>query len=826
MGEVYKAIDRRRQGRTVALKLIRASLARRGDALQRFRRELDLAQKVTHANVCRLHDLGEVQGQLYISMEYVDGQTLDDLIRTMGRLSPLQTATLGRQICDGLRAVHEQGIIHRDLKPSNVMVDRAGHALVMDFGMAYHPESEKLTRAGTVVGTLAYVAPEQARGKATDARSDVYALGLLLYEMLTGRRPPGDGAPLPLALRDASETCPSPSHFAPEVHPVVDAVVMRCLYRDPEARFPSMAEVGEALARASDALGTTVPPPSAEAAAPTTAFVKPRSDRVRSLSALLGAVLVGALLYRLAELPPSPAASIAFCPLRYVGPKEHSNLGALVPLFLSDELRARKGCTVAPFASARTFEATVDPGSVAKELLVGFVVQGTISVEAGRARTVLRLRRIGDAEDLSREFEGEVDDALAAGPAMAEWIAAEVGIGPAAGASSPARRAALVPYLQGRTYLEGWDVERNYTRAEEAFRAAIGHDPTFAEAHARLALALFKDYEENRIPARVPEAEKAAARAVALAPDLPEARLAQGVIQLGRGLSAEAAVTLRQAQELATADDVVVRRIAEAYADRRRTAEADTLFRRAISLRPEYWENHNEFGKFLSGLGRFEEAKRSFGEVVRLRPESDVGYTNLAGVHIYQGEFEEAVPLLKASLQKHPMAQAHNFLGFAYYATGRFGEAAREFQAAVATGSEHLVYQGNLGDALRQLGHTAEAREAYDKATTLGRHQLEVNPADADTRGNFAMSLAGAGRCDEARREARRAVADAPERPVVSYYASVAFAVCGDRALAVEQAVRAIRGDAVVDVSTNPDLKPLLADPAIRRALGDPRARP
>ncbi len=144
----------------------------------------------------------------------------------------------------------------------------------------------------------------------------------------------------------------------------------------------------------------------------------------------------------------------------------------------------------------------------------------------------------------------------------------------------------------------------------------------------------------------------------------------------------------------------------------------------------------------------------------------------------------------------------------------------------MATGSEHLVYQGNLGDAWRQLGQTARAREAYDKATTLGRHQLEVNPEDADTRGNFAMSLAGAGRCDEARKEARRAVADAPDRPVVSYYASVAFAVCGDRALAVEQAVRAIRGDAVVDVSTNPDLKPLLDEPAIRKALEDARARP
>jgi serine/threonine-protein kinase len=834
MGEVYKAIDRRRQQRTVALKLIHSRLARRGEALRRFRRELDLAQKVSHANVCRLHDLGEVEGQLYICMEYIDGQTLDDLIRTMGRLSPIQTATLGRQICDGLQAVHEQGIVHRDLKPSNVMVDRSGHAIVMDFGMAYHPEAEKLTHAGMVVGTLAYVAPEQARGVATDTRSDVYALGLLLYEMLTGRRPPGDGAPLPLALRDPAETCPPPRHWAPEVPEVLDAVVMRCLYRDPASRFSSMAEVGEALARASDALASTLYPPARPAAPAaalddvTTAEREPRWDRLRSLSALLGAVLVGALLYRLGHCPASPPVSIAFCPLSYVGPKEHSNLAELVPLFLSDQLRARKGCTVAPFASARTFEAKGDPGLVATQLDVGFVVQGEVSVDGPRIHTVLRLRKAGATEARSREFEGKVEDALGKAQAMAEWITSEVGFEqPATGPASPARRSAMEPYLQGRIYLEGWDVERNYARAEEAFRAAIGRDPSFAEAHARLALALFKDYEETRIPERVPQAEEAAERAVALAPELPEARLAQGVIQLGRGLSAEAAATLQRAQDLATADDVIVRRIAEAYANSRRTTEAESLFRRAISLRPDYWENQNAFGRFLVDAGRYTDAESAFREVVRLRPNADVGYTNLAGTLFYhRGPSPEVLAMLERSLALSPTAQAHNFLGFAYYGSGRFADAEREFAAAVASGSEHLVYQGNLGDALRQQGKTVEAQAAYARAIALGRAQVEVNPKEVETRGILAMSLAGAGRCTDAPMEAERAIVDGSDRPTIHYYAAVAYAVCGQRKQAVEQAVRAITGGLRVDVATNPDLKGLLADPAVETALSRSRAQP
>jgi eukaryotic-like serine/threonine-protein kinase len=821
MGEVYKAIDRRRQGRTVALKLIRAALAERGDALLRFRRELDLAQKVSHANVCRLDDLGEVGGQLYISMEYVDGQTLDDLIRTMGRLSPLQTASLGRQICAGLGAVHDQGIVHRDLKPSNVMVNRAGHALVMDFGMAYHPGVEKLTRAGMVVGTLAYVAPEQARGTGTDTRSDVYALGLLLYEMLTGRRPPGDGVPLPLALRDAGETCPPPSHFAPEVPEGLDAVVMRCLSRDAAARFASVFEVSEALARVSDSpsLGTTLAPIATPPPAALTATGTSRSNRLQGLSALFGAVLVGALLYWLAHRPAGPPVSMALLPLSYSGPPEHANLAELVPLFLSDALRARRDSLVSPFASSRTFSPTEDAASVGRQLNVSFVVQGEVTVEGDQAHTVLRLRGSSPGQGPSRDFPSQTADPLAEAEAMADWITATTGLGgPTVSPASASRRQAMEPYLRGRTYLEGWDVERNYARAEEAFRRAMEVDPSFAEAHAGLAMALVNDYQETLAPDLVPQAAKAAEQAVKLAPDLPEPRLALGVVQLVRGQSAEAAATLQQAADLATANDSVARLIGQAYADNGRKADAERFLRRAIALRPDYWENHNALGRFLASQGRYEEAKGPFHEVMRLRPQSDTGYTNLAGMHLYRGERDLAEPLLKESLRLQPTAQAHNFLGMVQYATGRYAEAAEQFEAASRTGSEHLAYKGNLGDADRQLGRRKEADAAYAEAILTGRRQLEVNPKDGETRAGLGMFLAGSRRCPEARPELAQALRAGADNPTVHYYAAVAYAICGDRTQATEEAVRAIQGG-MIDVKTNPDLKPLLDEPRVQKAL-------
>src|SRR5215470_4101001 len=339
MGQVYKALDRT-LGRTVALKLVRPGIAAQADAVQRFRRELALAQEVTHPNVCRVYDLGEVEGILYISMEYVDGQSLDDLIHSMGHLSARQTITLGRQMCAGLQAVHERAIVHRDLKPGNVMVDRAGHALVMDFGMAYQPGTEKLTAVGAVLGTLAYLSPEHARGYPTDARSDIYAVGIILYEMLTGRRPPGDNGPLPLALRDASERCPPPSQFMPEVPAVLDAIVLRCLEREPARRFASAREVEQELTRAAEGLYSSLTQTSLPVAPPARTRWRKIAARTAIAATILGLTVVATIRC------PTPVPSVAIIPFAYEGGKNTSHLAVIIPAAMAEMIRASPGARV------------------------------------------------------------------------------------------------------------------------------------------------------------------------------------------------------------------------------------------------------------------------------------------------------------------------------------------------------------------------------------------------------------------------------------------------------------------------------------------------
>ena len=243
MGEVYRADDLKlRQG--VALKFLPASLAADPVRLSRLHDEVRMARRVTHPNVCRVHDIVESGGLQFISMEYVEGEDLVSLVRRIGRLAPHKALEIARQICAGLGAAHERGILHRDLKPANVMLDEQGEVRLTDFGLAVAAADD---HSGEVAGTPAYMAPEQASGRGVSVRSEVYALGLLLYELFCGRRP-FEASSVEELLRHHRETPPPrPSELAPDVDPRVESAILRCLEKDPERRPGSALEVATAL---------------------------------------------------------------------------------------------------------------------------------------------------------------------------------------------------------------------------------------------------------------------------------------------------------------------------------------------------------------------------------------------------------------------------------------------------------------------------------------------------------------------------------------------------------------------------------------------------
>lgn len=227
MGEVYRANDLL-LGQPVALKLLPEKWANDEAVLTRFRNDVRMARLVTHANVCRVHDLGEADGRLYLSMEFVDGEDLSSLLRRIGRLPEDKALEIARKLCAGLQAAHDKGVIHRDLKPANIMIDGRGEVVITDFGLAGLTDAIEDVQSGTP----AYMAPEQRAGKEVSARSDVYSLGMVLYEVFSGKRPE--------AAAGAVTTMTG-------LDPAVKTVLDRCLAADPSARPASPAAIARAL---------------------------------------------------------------------------------------------------------------------------------------------------------------------------------------------------------------------------------------------------------------------------------------------------------------------------------------------------------------------------------------------------------------------------------------------------------------------------------------------------------------------------------------------------------------------------------------------------
>ncbi len=243
MGEVYRASDLL-LGQTVALKLLRPELAMRENSVDRFRNEVRMARQITHPNVCRVHDMGEADSQLFLTMEYVDGEDLASLLRRISHLAPDKAVEIARQMCAGLAAAHDKGVLHRDLKPSNVMIDGRGQVRITDFGLA--SAAGTVSAAETRSGTPAYMAPEQLAGREVTARSDIYALGLVLFEIFTGKRAFQAHSAAELRERQQSET-PSVTSIVKDVDEAIDRVITRCLDPDPAKRPPSALSVAAAL---------------------------------------------------------------------------------------------------------------------------------------------------------------------------------------------------------------------------------------------------------------------------------------------------------------------------------------------------------------------------------------------------------------------------------------------------------------------------------------------------------------------------------------------------------------------------------------------------
>ena len=803
MGTVYKAYDRDLD-RVVALKLLRAELTTDTDAMRRFKQELLLASKISHKNILRIHDLGDAGGVKFISMAYVEGEDLHAVLKREGKLPLERTLSIARQLCAALQAAHNEGVVHRDLKPHNVMMDKAGTAYISDFGLAKSLDAGAvgMTRTGEYLGTPRYMAPEQVEAKPVDHRTDLYSLGLILYEMATGDVPFTGQTTLQVMYQRVKEKPKSPKELNPDLPDYLVRVIMGCLETKPERRYASAAEILRDLEAE-----------KAKSRSRSVQIVLPAPGEKPWLWAAGGVVLVAllslavpAVRHRIFGAPPAngtnvPASTaqkyLAVLPFRVLGEENKLNYiaeglveGLSAKLFQLKDVRVASASATAEAMSKGSID------KIARALGVSLVVQGTVQGAGDQLRIVMNLEDVANSKRLwSKEFNGVSQDILTLEDEIYGQMVTAMDLTLtqdelAAAAIKPTGNIeAYDLYLRGRNSMRGQQDVKNITAAIDFYQRALGKDSGFALAYTGLADAHMAMYQEKKESLWAERALGAAQQAQRLNDNLPEVHFSLGSVYSATGRTTQAIVELSRALELAPNSDEGQRRLGTAYLNDGKYNEAALAYQKAIEVNPYYWANHNALGTAYLSLGDNEKALAAFRKVTELEPDNPIGYQNMAAVQMGIGHNEEAIATLQLALQRQPHPSIYSNLGTVYFFMKRYNESVPMFEKAVELSPNDEVLVGNLADAYRWSGQNEKALATYDQAINLAVKALQVNPRDVRTMGSLALYYSKKGQSAQASTFIRRARSIDSKSGALLYIEATVYAQAGQP----EKAIASLR---------------------------------
>jgi serine/threonine-protein kinase len=709
MGEVYQARDTRLD-RTVAIKVLPPAMLADGTARARLLREARLASQLNHPHICTVHDVGEADGYVYVAMELVEGQSLSAELAG-GALSAGQYLRFGSQIADALAHAHAHGVVHRDLKSANVVITPDGRVKVLDFGLAKRLEEHELdevtrsrlsmTAPGVVVGTPAYMAPEQLRGDPADARSDIWALGVVLYEMAAGVRPFRGQTGFSLTSAVLKE---APPPLPTTVPAEVGATIARCLEKEPGRRYQHAAEVRAAL----DAT-------QAGTAAPWAAW-RYRLARHRSFALATGLVAICGVLAALVALV---ALDVGGVRTRLVGRSATAVRLAVLPFEnrtgdpeqeyfsdgMTDELIAQLGrlhpsglLVIARTSVMRYKNSTAPLDQIARELGVAYVLEGSARREGGRIRISAALIQATNQTQLwADSFERELSGILALQSDVAREVARKVDV-----ALTPDQERRLAgarsvnpevyeSYLRGMFHV-AQNTPESFEKGMRYLHRAVEIDPAEPLAYAGLAAGYVTLGHGGAIdqPDAFPRARAAAEQALKLQPDMPEAV----------GILADVALYYEWDW-----------------------ARAESLFERALELNPSVAITQYHYAWYLALFNRLDEAIAAHKRARDLDPLRALHTGWLGQLYNYAGRYDEAIVEAKKALELNPQfSPSYRVLQFAYSAKGAHEEAI----AAAQRYAELNPVRGNadLSIAHALAGHREQARSALSRMAkhTPGLH--------------------------------------------------------------------------------------------------------
>jgi serine/threonine-protein kinase len=715
MGEVYRAKDTRLD-REVALKVLPPSTATDAMARARLLREARLASKLNHPNVCTIHEVGEADGQAYIAMELVEGETLSARL-SGGALSLDLVARYGEQVAEALSHAHGHGVVHRDLKSANIVLTPEGRAKVLDFGLAKRLvtgdaaeattlSQASLTEAGTVTGTLAYMAPEQLRGQPADARTDLWALGVVLYEMATGRLPFPEKLPSALIDDIIHEAPPPPGRLRRDLSPQMEQAILRCLEKQPANRYASARELLAEMKR--------IAAPEAFSAARPAAAPSRRSVTVGAVLALVLLVLAAAgyFAWRGRFWPARPRDGRV---MLAVLPVENLDQDPAQEYFsdgLTEEMIAQLGrlqprrLGVTARTSAMHYKRTQKPvDQIGRELGVDYLLESSVRHEAARVRITVQLIQVRDQTHLWAEtFEREMEGIFAIQSEIAERVARSLAV-----ELLPAERARLaearspkpeahVLYLKARHH---WNrrTPGDLLKATELFGAATGVDPDFALAWAGLAdsYALYSHYGVLAPKAAFPQARAAADRALALDPTLVEAETTLAFVSF--------------------------------YYDWDWVG-AERRLKQILDRQPDYAIARQWHAEYLSAMGWHDAALREIRRALESDPLSPVIRVMEAYVDLFARRYGESLEVCR---RVHPLEPDHALAFFlegrTYAAMGRYPEALDAYRRAGELSGEGGLSRPEIAEVTARLGKRDEARRMLEQMNGPAWAGQRPNPA-------------------------------------------------------------------------------------------------
>ncbi len=711
MGRVYRAFDKQLE-EEVAIKFLKPEIASDKKNLDRFKNEIKLARKIIHRNVCRMHDLHEEKDSFFITMEYVAGEDLKSQLRRMGQVPVGKAVFIAQQIAEGLAEAHKLGIIHRDLKPHNVMIDKEGNARIMDFGISRSLGSRELTGEGVIIGTPDYMSPEQAEGKEADARSDIYSLGVILYEMVTGRVPFEGEAALSIAMKHKTEVPRDPKLVNAQVPEDLSRVVLKCLEKDKEKRYQSADELYLELGKIEKGIPATErvltgrkPFTSKEI----TVKFSLKKLLVPSLVTVALIVIAMIILWRVIPQKAATSArsakhSIAVLPFEDLSQaKSYESLCDGISETLINALTNIEGLWVPARTSAFFFKGkTQDVREIGQKLGVENVLDGSVQAAGDNLRVTARISNTQDGRQVWSEiYNRKMADIFAIQDDIAKAIVTVLKIKLLGDKGGPLVKnytenlQAYNLYLQGRYFWKKRTAE-DIKKAMDYFNQAVALDPKYTLAYVGLAdcYLLLAQYGRSPIKDVLPKARTAVLKALEIDETLAEAHTSLAMI-------------------MKTDWD---------------WENAEKEFKRAIELNPNYTTAHQWYNILLKNMGRLDEATIEIKQALELDPLSLIINVNLGVLSYLKREYDKAIQQhLKTLELDQNFAQGRLRLGECYRQRGMLKEAITEFQKARTLFGNSPYGLGELGNVYALAGKTDEAIDVLTNLEELLKQGYSVN---------------------------------------------------------------------------------------------------